>query len=71
MTSGLHGHIGMPHAHVCNGKGKIVFSHMMCTNLTKFDWHTHLCILIYMPMYGQCIWILDKDSFCGDFKICY
>lgn len=31
---------------------------------------THLCIGRHMPMYGQQVWILDKNTYHEDFKTC-
>lgn len=39
--------------------------------LAKYDWHTCLYILVYTPLYGQHIWILNKDLLHGDLKNCH
>lgn len=58
-------HVGRSQECVHSGKkGKITFF-ALCV---IFGWSACPCMMVYIPMYGQRIWILDKDAFHEDFE---
>lgn len=40
-------------------------------NLAKSRTHACPCMIEYMSVHSQCIWILDKEQFYDDFKNCH